>query len=47
MKTLLKRLFTPFPTRLDLERAYLDRSVTIYDLERRQREIAEGKFARY
>lgn len=47
MKTFLKRLFAPSPSRQDLERAYLDRSVSIYDLERRQREIDQGRFARY
>lgn len=47
MRMFLQRLFAPSPSRLELERAYLDRSVSIYDLERRQREIAEGRFSRY
>jgi hypothetical protein len=32
------------PSRQKLERDYLNRSVSIYDLERRQREIDAGKF---
>ena len=42
---LFARLFAPFPSRRELERAYLDRSVSMADLERRQREIDRGKFA--
>lgn len=30
--------------RMASERAYLDESVSLYDVERRQREIAAGKF---
>ncbi len=41
----LRRLFPAPRSRRDIERAYLDRSVSIYDLERRQREVDEGKFA--
>lgn len=36
--------FTP-PSRQAIERAYLDESVSITDLERRQNEIARGKFS--
>ena len=32
------------PDRETLVRNYLNRSVSIYDLERRQREIDQGKF---
>ena len=42
---LFNRLFAPFPSRRDLERAYLEEAVTIADLERRQREIDRGRFA--
>lgn len=41
----LRRLLPVPRSRQDIERAYLDRSVSIYDLERRQREVDEGKFA--
>jgi Protein of unknown function (DUF3563) len=37
---------TAFPHTADLERAYLDGSVSIIDLERRQREIDGGLFRR-
>ena len=32
------------PARAEVERAYLERSVSRIDLERRQREIDHGKF---
>jgi hypothetical protein len=35
-----------FPRIADLERAYLDGSVSLVDLERRQREIDSGLFRR-
>lgn len=35
-----------FPRRIDLERAYLNASVSRYDLERRQREVEQGLFRR-
>ena len=35
--------FVP-PARAEVERAYLERSVSRNDLERRQREIDNGKF---
>ena len=35
-----------FPRIADLERAYLDASVSAYDLERRQREVENGLFRR-
>ena len=43
--TFLKRLFPRPISRQDLERAYLDQSVNLYDLECRQRDIDHGKFA--
>jgi hypothetical protein len=41
---LFNRLFAKPATRREREMAYLNRSVTIYDLERRQREVANGMF---
>jgi hypothetical protein len=41
----LKRLFPRSPSRQDLERAYLNQAVSLYDLECREREVAHGKFA--
>ena len=41
---LLDRLFAPAPGRRERERAYLDQSVSMADLERRQREIDRGLF---
>jgi hypothetical protein len=35
-----------FPRIADLERAYLNASVSNYDLERRQREVENGLFRR-
>ena len=35
-----------FPRTADLERAYLEASVSRYDLERRQREVEQGLFRR-
>ncbi len=46
-KNLLSALFAKMPTRQDLEMAYLNHSVSIYDLERRQREVSSGKFRSY
>ncbi|MGO4907360.1 DUF3563 family protein [Pseudorhodobacter sp. W20_MBD10_FR17] len=43
--TFLKRLFPRRPNRNDLERAYLNQAVSLYDLECREREIDQGKFA--
>ena len=40
----LMSLFTPARTRQQVEIAYLNQSVSMTDLERRQREIARGKF---
>lgn len=34
-------------SRRDAELAYLNASVSLYDLERREREIEAGKFATY
>ncbi len=46
MLSFLKSVLTPrlLPTTRDLERAYLDASVSHIDLERRQREIDRGLF---
>ena len=41
---LLSALFAKAPSRRDREMAYLNESVSIYDLERRQAEIARGRF---
>lgn len=35
-----------FPRIAELERAYLDASVSVFDLERRQREVENGLFRR-
>ncbi len=43
-KSILTRLFGSMPTRRDREEAYLNESVSRYDLERRMREVHEGKF---
>ncbi|MCU0832770.1 MAG: DUF3563 domain-containing protein [Rhizobiaceae bacterium] len=40
----LLNLFTPARNRQEREIAYLNQSVSMADLERRQREIARGKF---
>ena len=36
-----------FPSRQDIERNYLNQSISINDLERRQNEISTGKFRFY
>ena len=46
-KNLLSALFSRMPSRQDLEMDYLKRSVSIYDLERREREVQLGKFRTY
>lgn len=43
-KSLLARMFAPAPSRRQLEEAYLNQSVSRYDLERRMEEIERGKF---
>lgn len=43
--TLFQTLFPRRQTRQDAELAYLNAAVSLYDLERREREIAGGKFA--
>jgi len=43
--TLFQRLFPRRQTRHDAELAYLNASVSLYDLECREREISRGKFA--
>lgn len=48
MKTnLLARIFARPATRQQREMAYLNESVSIYDLESREREVARGKFRGY
>lgn len=46
LKSSLARIADVFstPSRQQVERAYLDKSISIADLERRQLEIARGKF---
>lgn len=44
MKHFLARLFHR-PDRQALEQAYLNAAVSLYDLERREREIENGLFA--
>ena len=43
---LLNRFFAPTLSRAARELAYLNGSVSLYDLESREREISRGKFAR-
>ena len=43
---ILQALFAR-PSRRNVERAYLNQAVSPYDLERREREVASGKFAAY
>jgi hypothetical protein len=43
-QNLITRLFASPASRQDRELAYLNQSVTIYDLERRQREVSNGLF---
>lgn len=45
--TLFRTLFPRSPTRREAELAYLNGAVSRYDLERREREIDQGKFARF
>ena len=49
MVSVLKSLFAALrmPSRAQMERAYLEGSVSRIDLERREREIDQGLFARY
>ncbi len=44
MKRILAALFSQ-PDRRALEQAYLNQAVSLYDLEQREREIAQGLFA--
>lgn len=44
MKKNLFNRFFHIPTRREREEAYLARSVDLYDLEKRMREIDSGKF---
>lgn len=43
-KSFFKTIFSSGETRQERERQYLNQSVSIYDLERRQNEIARGLF---
>ena len=43
--TLFRYLFPHFQSRREAELAYLNQSVSLYDVERREREIERGKFA--
>ena len=43
-KNFLSALFPKAPTRHEMEMDYLSKSVSIYDLERREREVARGRF---
>lgn len=43
-KNLLARMFMKPMTRVQREMEYLNQSVTIYDLERRESDIARGLF---
>ncbi len=45
--TFLRRIFPRQPSRQEVERGYLDQAVSLYDLERRQRDIEHGKFASF
>lgn len=46
-KGFLSALFSKPRSRRDLELDYINRSVSIYDLERREREVAQGRFRDY
>jgi len=46
-KALIRRLFPRPMSRREAELAYLNASVSLYDLERREAEIAHGKFAAF
>lgn len=45
--TMFLNIFRPRQTRQQAELAYLNASVSLYDLEHREREIDRGKFAGY
>lgn len=44
---LFRRIFPVLPSRADRELAYLNGSVSLYDLESREQEIARGKFSQF
>jgi hypothetical protein len=46
-RNLFERLFGASPSRRELEQSYLEQSVSRHDLERRQREIEAGRYARF
>jgi hypothetical protein len=46
-QNLLIRMFKKTISRRDREIAYLNESVTIHDLERREREVAQGLFSNH
>ena len=43
-KNFLSALFPKMPTRQEMEMDYLSKSVSIYDLERRERGVSRGRF---
>lgn len=43
----ISRFLPQLPSRAALEMAYLNGSVSLYDLEAREREVDRGKFAAY
>jgi hypothetical protein len=43
--TIFRNLFPRRLSRRDQELAYLNASVSMYDLEQRERDVARGKFA--
>ena len=45
--SLFKTIFRRPASRAEREMAYLNDSVSLYDLEQREREIAAGRFARF
>jgi hypothetical protein len=45
--TFFRHLFPARQTRRQAELAYLNEAVSRYDLEQREREIDQGRFARY
>jgi hypothetical protein len=45
--TLFRNLFPRRQTRREAELAYLNQAVSLYDIEQRERDIDQGKFARF
>ena len=44
---IFRRIFPIMPSRADRELAYLNGSVSLYDLESREQEISRGKFSHF